>query len=69
VLTTQGLVALDHLRVRAGSAVKVGRSVLGLTGRVPLVVTADHPVAVLEDLGPSAGPGVVSLAGAGAPSP
>ena len=62
-----GLVKLDRVRVPAGSAVALGRSVLGSAGRFPLVVSSEHPIVVLEDLGPTAGAGVVSLAGSGAP--
>lgn len=62
----RGMVELGRFSVPAGSAIALGRSVLGKTGRVPLVVSADRPVVVLEDLGPTASDGVVSLAGAGA---
>jgi hypothetical protein len=62
----RGLVELDRFDVPPGSAIALGRSVLGKAGRLALVVSGDHPVVVLEDLAPTAGAGVVSLAGAGA---
>jgi hypothetical protein len=69
VLTgAQGLVVLDRVTVASGSSTAIPRSILGQAGRLPLVVSADHPVLVLADMGPTAGDGVVSLAGAGAPA-
>jgi hypothetical protein len=64
----QGLVVLDRVTVASGSSTAIPRSVLGQAGRLPLAVSADHPVLVLADMGPTAGDGVVSLAGAGAPA-
>ncbi|MGH9045021.1 MAG: DUF5719 family protein [Acidimicrobiales bacterium] len=54
---------LATLQVRARSSVVVGPFSSQAAQR-PLVISADGPVSVLEDLGPSASPGVVSLAGA-----
>lgn len=62
----RGLVELGQVRVPPASAVALGRSVLSKVGRLPLVVSSDGPVVVLENLGPTASEGVVSLAGAGA---
>jgi len=42
---------------------------LSRLGRVPVLVSADQPVSVLEDLVPTATGGVVSLAGAPAGAP
>jgi hypothetical protein len=63
----EGLVRLGGITVAPGTSKALGRSVLAQAGRLPLVVSADGPVLVLEDLGPAGGDGVVSLAGAGAP--
>jgi len=62
----RGLVELGQASVPRASAIAVGRSVLSKAGRLPLVVSSDGPVVVLENLGPTASEGVVSLAGAGA---
>ncbi len=61
------LVALAHLHVPAAGAAAVPMGVIG-TQYVPLIVKADGPIGVVEDLAPSAGLDVVALAGAGAPA-
>jgi hypothetical protein len=65
-----GLVPLGSFTVAPGRAAAFGQAgsaaaALRRVGRVPLVVRADGPVGVLEDLGPTATAGVVGLAGAG----
>jgi hypothetical protein len=64
----RGLVPLTRVSVPAGGDVTVPRAIIGSVRRVPLVVSADGPVRVLEDLAPSAGLDVVVLAAAGSPS-
>ncbi len=51
------------LRVAPGQFAVVGSSVLAPAGTEPVLVTASGPLAVLEELVPSASPGVVSLPG------
>ncbi len=63
-----GLVPLTRVQVPAGGAATVPRGIIGGVRRVPLVISADGPVRVLENLAPSAGLDVVVLAGAGSPS-
>jgi len=81
-LSGGALVALGRITVPPGGSVAAcitattscaRFSALTLTAlraleRAPLVVSSDRPVLVLEDLGPAAADGVVSLAGAGAPA-
>lgn len=71
-----GVVRVGKVAVGPGASVSLGsaaslgvRALPGLDrlGRVPLVVVATGgPLLVMEDLSPSATPGIVSLAGAGA---
>ncbi len=61
------LVVVTRLRVPAGGARSVPIGIIGGTGHVPLVVKADGPIGVIEDLAPSAGLDVVALAGSGSP--
>ena len=60
------------LAVTVGGSASIGVRVLpGIRrlGRVPLVVGADGPLLVLEDLAPGATAGVVSLPGSGSTGP
>ncbi len=76
--TTAGLVRLASATLPAGASLTLAstastgvRRAAGLSrlGRVPVLVSADQPVSVLEDLVPTATGGVVSLAGAPAGAP
>jgi hypothetical protein len=76
--TRRGLVKLATVTVGPNAARTLGpeqstgvQKALGLArvGRLPLVVSADRPIVVLEDLTPSATAGIVSFAGAGATTP
>ncbi len=63
-----GLVVLTRLSVPVGRSMSLPRALIGAARRLPIVVSGDGPLGVLEDLAPSAGLDVVALAGAGAPS-
>jgi len=66
---TAGRLLVATVTLGPGSTSAIGRQAFARVGRVPLVVSADQPVAVVEDLVPSASAGVVSLTGAGAAAP